>query len=170
MKIAYICAEIGIPVFGLKGASVHIREIVSAFEKKEHEVVVYSPNLQGLPEYKNSLNAVEIKRDFSFDNISKELHKLSNFLGINSNLEYDLRLLHYNICFFDKLKPIFAKEKFDFIYERYSLFNYSGIALSKQFNIPHILEINSPLVKEHSRMVGREIKNIAKQLERNIFK
>ena len=79
-------------------------------------------------------------------------------------------MLHYNISFFEKLKPIFTKEKFDFIYERYSLFNYSGIALSKQFNIPHILEINSPLVIEHTRMVGMELKNIAKQIEQNIFK
>lgn len=170
MKIAYICADIGIPVFGLKGASVHVREVISAFQKKGHQVVVYSSNLEGLPEYKDSFSAVEIKPDSSFENISKELHKLDNFLGINSHIEYDLRLLHYNISFFEKLKPILTKENFNFIYERYSLFNYSGIALSKEINIPHILEINSPLVEEHKRIVGLEITDIAYELEHKIFK
>lgn len=170
MKIAYICTDIGIPVFGHKGASAHIREIVNAFEKLGHETTIYSANLHGLTEYRQNYKAVEIHPDPGFKNILKELWKLDDLLGINNNLEYDLKLLHLNISFYEKLKPIFTREKFDFIYERYSLLGYSGIALSKHFSIPHILEINSPLVKEHTRMVGTEIKRIAIKLEQKIFK
>ena len=40
MKIAYLCADRGIPVLGDKGASVHVREFVSALAGLGHEVTL----------------------------------------------------------------------------------------------------------------------------------
>ena len=31
MKIAYVCADPGVPVFGNKGCSVHVQEMLRAF-------------------------------------------------------------------------------------------------------------------------------------------
>ena len=43
MRVAYICADPGIPVFGTKGASVHVQEVVKAMLSKGLDVTC-SPN------------------------------------------------------------------------------------------------------------------------------
>ena len=40
MRIAYLLADPGIGVFGTKGASVHVQEIIRAFRTHRHEVTV----------------------------------------------------------------------------------------------------------------------------------
>ena len=42
MRIAYISVDPGIPVFGTKGASVHIQEVVRELRRRGHEVTVYT--------------------------------------------------------------------------------------------------------------------------------
>ena len=32
MKILYLCPDLGIPVLGRKGAAVHVRELIGAFD------------------------------------------------------------------------------------------------------------------------------------------
>ncbi|WP_130011432.1 glycosyltransferase family 4 protein [Serinicoccus sediminis] len=44
-RVAYVCADPGIPVFGTKGASVHIQEIVRAWRRRGAEVEVYAVRL-----------------------------------------------------------------------------------------------------------------------------
>ena len=41
MKIAYICADPGVPVLGNKGASVHVREFTNALVELGHQVHIY---------------------------------------------------------------------------------------------------------------------------------
>ena len=41
MRVAYICADPGVPVFGTKGSSVHVQEIVRAWRRAGAEVTVY---------------------------------------------------------------------------------------------------------------------------------
>ncbi len=45
MKILYLCADPGIPVFATKGASVHVRSLVSAFRRAGHDVTLVAPVL-----------------------------------------------------------------------------------------------------------------------------
>ncbi len=40
MRIAYICMDPGIPVFGTKGASVHVQEVIREMRALGHEVVL----------------------------------------------------------------------------------------------------------------------------------
>ena len=40
MRMAYVCADGGIPVFGDKGGSVHVRSMVRAFRALGHDVHV----------------------------------------------------------------------------------------------------------------------------------
>src|SRR5216117_2603829 len=49
MKILYLNPDLGIPVLGRKGASVHVRELVAAFGRAGHTVVVAAPLLTGSP-------------------------------------------------------------------------------------------------------------------------
>jgi len=49
VKLAYVCADFGVPVFGHKGASVHVREMVTAFAECGHDVRVFAPTLDEGP-------------------------------------------------------------------------------------------------------------------------
>ena len=44
-RVAYVCADPGIPVFGTKGASVHVQEIIRAWRARGAEVHVYAVRL-----------------------------------------------------------------------------------------------------------------------------
>lgn len=41
MRVAYVCADPGVPVFGTKGSSVHVQEIVRAWRRAGADVTVY---------------------------------------------------------------------------------------------------------------------------------
>jgi len=80
----------------------------------------------------------------------------------------ELQLVDYHFRFVRKAKKLFKKEKPDLIYQRHSIFNAAGIALSKYFSIPIILEVNNSEVwgkKNWSRLVfeklAAKIENIA---------
>lgn len=45
MRIAYVCLDRGIPILGFKGASVHVREITSALQRRGHEMTVAAVRL-----------------------------------------------------------------------------------------------------------------------------
>ncbi|MDO5740594.1 MAG: glycosyltransferase family 4 protein [Ornithinimicrobium sp.] len=42
LRVAYVCADPGIPVFGTKGASVHLQELVRAWRSRGADVEVYA--------------------------------------------------------------------------------------------------------------------------------
>jgi|SRR3990170_5009942 len=169
MKIAYICADFGVPIFGFKGTSVHVREMINAFQQRGHDVVFFSPSVDGQSKIKKGFKTVEIKPQNSFNNVSKQLRKFDELFGLNSRVRFDLRDLLYNNVLFQKLIIKLREDKFDFIYERYSLFNYSGVALARRLDIPHVLEINAPLCYEQEKMRGLELKNLALQIEKRVF-
>lgn len=55
MNIAYITTDFGVPVFGYKGASIHVREMVRAMRREGHNVHIISPAMhRGKDDEKNS--------------------------------------------------------------------------------------------------------------------
>lgn len=170
MKIAYLCADFGVPIFGFKGASVHVREVVAAWQRIGHEVVVFSPSVERPANGTGEITAVAVEHIPAFHQVSQELQALDHFLGMKTRVRYDLRNLWYNLVLFDAVEPRLRAEQFDFVYERYTLFNYAGVALARRLGLPHILEVNAPLCYEQEKMRGLDIKNLAHELERRIFK
>jgi starch synthase len=47
MRVAYICADRGVPIFGGKGASIHVRELTRALHALGHDVRIASPRRGG---------------------------------------------------------------------------------------------------------------------------
>ncbi|MGH2498995.1 MAG: glycosyltransferase, partial [Candidatus Limnocylindria bacterium] len=47
MRIAYLCADFGIPIHGSKGASIHVRELSRALAAQGHEVLILAPRRGG---------------------------------------------------------------------------------------------------------------------------
>lgn len=118
MKIAYICADFGIPIFGNKGASVHIREIATAFSRKQHDVIIFSPCTEKYSNNSYQFNVQEIKQSDEYELISKQIRIIDANIGINNRLNNDLNKYLYNLTLYNYLMPIFKKEKFDLVYER----------------------------------------------------
>ena len=59
MKIAYLCADPGIPVLGNKGASVHVREFTDALVSLGHDVRIYSAAGVGAGAPDGALNSTQ---------------------------------------------------------------------------------------------------------------
>ena len=132
MRIAYICADAGIPVFGQKGCSIHVQEIIRGFLKQHHQVNLFSPRFgDKIPE---DLQAIKLSKLLPIPKVAQSLREkiaLSMNSEINAALDY--------------------AEPFDLVYERYSLWSYSAMEYARKKGIPGILEVNSPLILEQQK-------------------
>jgi glycosyltransferase involved in cell wall biosynthesis len=54
----------------------------------------------------------------------------------------ELLSLHFNKDFLQNARTLLDKKKISFFYQRYSLNNFSGVYLSKQYRVPFVLEYN----------------------------
>jgi len=150
MKIAYLCEDSQIPIMGVKGASIHIREVISALIKLGHEVFVITTN-KGAKNHGNGQYMI---------------HEVSPF--ISKKLGSDIRMTFTSSKFYKKAKVIFNNVKPDLIYERYELYGSAGMKLAQKFNIPFILEVNAALLWGPKRRLN--FKPLAGYVENNIFK
>lgn len=197
MKIAYISADFGVHIFGYKGASIHVREMVNAFRAFGHSVCIFSSamhdgKVKDVPAEPVNIEKFEAYKSFYPDNpkdairqgevifvevrpskehleMMQKLAALDRFLGRKTRLKQELRNLMYNFDLMEQVGPHLQKWPVDFIYERYSLFSLAGTRLAREADVPHILEVNAPLAYEQEKMRGLEMKNLAKELEAHIF-
>ncbi|WP_353931287.1 glycosyltransferase family 4 protein [Okeanomitos corallinicola TIOX110] len=135
MRIAYVCADLGIPVFGKKGCSIHVQEVIRALEKQGSEVELLATRIGGTPPI-DLANIIVHKLPYIPKVEIEVREKIA--LGINEDLRLNLQGLG-NI---------------DLIYERYSLWSYSAMEFAQKRGIPGILEVNSPLIKEQIKYRG----------------
>lgn len=131
MRIAFICADGGIPVFGCKGASVHIQEVLRALLKQGAEIVLFSRRLGSPPKDLQGIRLVPLDPLPNGD----ALTRAKAALAANRELE----------------QAIQAEGPFDLVYERYSLWSYAGLAYAHRQGWRTLLEVNSPLIAEQKR-------------------
>jgi glycosyltransferase involved in cell wall biosynthesis len=129
------------------GQYVHIEEIINALTELGHEIIVIAPESTDAKSFGESSSLVKRIRQLLPDS----LHEVVEFL----------------YCFWDFLKISIAvlKHRPDVIYERYNLFFPSGIWAKKLFNIPLLLEVNSPLLAERAEHGGLSLSRLAKWSE-----
>lgn len=131
MKIAYVSTDPGIPVFGNKGASIHVQEMLRAFIKAGAQVTLFSPRMSDTPpEDLAGLTAAPLSRYHCKDRTA-EARALQQ-IAMNQTLREAL----------DQHGP------FDLVYERHALFAYSAMEWASDRAIPSILEVNAPLIEE----------------------
>lgn len=123
MKIAYVCVDPGIALFGRKGASVHVQEMIREFRAAGHDVHAYVVRLgDDVPTDLEDLPVTHIKIDKAPVKQREEL----TMQAAATIAEHILR------------------DGADFIYERYSLFS----DVLARTNLPSVLEVNAPLIDE----------------------
>lgn len=135
MRIAYALLDPGIGVFGTKGASVHVQEVIRALRADGHEVTVFCVRTDD--DVPADLADLDVRR-----------HRLPRGLDAGER-EQAVAAASREIA--DEI----ARGGFDLVYERYSLFSDVSARLSAPDGtadgtapIPSILEVNAPLIAE----------------------
>src|SRR5262249_33566709 len=49
MRIAYVCADRGVPIFGRKGCSIHVQEVIRALSAQGASVELFAMRAEGDP-------------------------------------------------------------------------------------------------------------------------
>ena len=130
MRIAYICADAGVPVFGCKGSSVHVQEMLGAFLHTGAQVELFAMRFDGAaPSELADIN----------------VHRLPTPpKGVD---ERERACIAAND---DLYRALDAAEPFDMIYERYSLWSHVAVDFAHAAHVPYLLEVNAPLIAEQS--------------------
>lgn len=150
MKICYLCSDPGIPVFGRKGCSAHVRETCLALASLGHEVRLVCSNAEGDEFGKDLIDRVEVERFHS------------------RRLGFELRRILVDRKIYRAAEQLIRQWNPDALYERYSLYATSGIRLAHQYDIAHILEVNAMLSTEQADRINLPI--LAERYERRIFR
>src|SRR5438874_1476364 len=149
MKILYLCSDAGIPVLGYKGASIHVRELVSAFRRAGHDVVVAAQVLNKNPwETPASMAApvVQIRLSGPASAAVTAVKEFQDIIGMEASLGSELRKILFNReIISSELKRQCDQAPPDFIYERVSLYGIGGVLLARQWGVPLLVELNAPL-------------------------
>jgi glycosyltransferase involved in cell wall biosynthesis len=169
MKVLFICADLGIPVLGRKGAAVHVRSLVAALEREGHTVVLATPSaaksrweeparpptsLLTLPPGDGTVEAVV------------SLKEMIKRLGVTSSLPSEIRRLLYDEEIFPRLLRRFKDDPPDIVYERGSIFSTAGARLASALGRPFLLELNAPLSLEQSTYRGGGLAELAAAAEK----
>ncbi|MGE5692568.1 MAG: glycosyltransferase family 4 protein [Candidatus Zixiibacteriota bacterium] len=158
MKILYLSFDPGIPYWGTKGASIHIREFTKTLKEVGHMVTTVAARVgDSNKKAKDIFELPKVEADFFHQENSKEFHLLAESKAFAQN--FGLRKL---------LKQVKTK-KFDLVYERYSLFGIAGLSFSKESRLPFVLEVNSPLVEEAKTHRQLALEPLAKAVEAYLF-
>ncbi len=131
MRIAYICADSGVEVFGRKGSSVHVQEVTRAFQAHGAQVEMFA-------RYPG--------RDPPSDLSTMTIHELVTPSKGNT-AEREQASLAANAA----LRAALLREgRFNLVYERYALWSYAGMEYALAAGIPGLLEVNAPLIEEQA--------------------
>ena len=148
MRIAYVTVDPGIPVFGTKGASVHIQEVVRELIRRGHDVTVHTTRAgRDIPDDLAGLEVIETRIDVD-DPGARE----------RAQQEVSARIAARIIA-----------GGADLVYERYSLFSTALAEVAEATGAAGVLEVNAPLIEEqrtHRVLVDEEA--AAKALARQV--
>jgi glycosyltransferase involved in cell wall biosynthesis len=135
MRIAYVCADRGVPAFGMKGCSLHVQEVLRAFRNQGGHVDLFTASTMGTPP--QGLASITT-------------HRLQRIKTDNSAIREQAD----QAANADTLAMLRDTGPFDLVYERYSLWSHAGMSHACEAGIPGVLEVNAPLIDEQARYRG----------------
>jgi glycosyltransferase involved in cell wall biosynthesis len=132
MRVAYVCADPGVPVFGAKGSSVHVQSVVRALVRRGAEVELLAARVGGPP-------------PAGLERVT--LHRLPR-PPKGEPAERERRAVAANA---ELARALGALEPVDLVYERCSLWSVAALRHGRAEGVPTVLEVNAPLVEEQAR-------------------
>jgi glycosyltransferase involved in cell wall biosynthesis len=151
-RLLYVSADPGVPVLGHKGASVHVRELVTAFAAEGASVAVASPRIHPEGDSLDArANLVEITP------IVAKRHPSA--ASLRAAIDEQAR----------DLTRIAERLEASAIYERYSLHSRAGADAAAALGLPYVLEVNAPLRDEARRFRSLAYPDIASETEARVY-
>lgn len=152
MRIAYVCADSGIPVWGSKGASAHVRGVVRALRRRGDDVTVFTPRPGGhAPPDLADVDVVVLPTVPRGPVAAREEHAIAANELLLAALE--------------------DSGPFDLVYERYSLWSVAGMVYAHdRATVRSLLEVNAPLIDEQERHRALHDRAAAERRARTAFR
>jgi glycosyltransferase involved in cell wall biosynthesis len=169
MRILYICADLGIPVLGRKGAATHVRNLVAALQRSGHTVVIVAPSATKSPwEEPARLTAPLLTLPPGNATVRTviSLKEIIERYGVASSLPGEIRRLLYDEELYPKLLRRFKDDPPDLIYERGAMFATAGARLAASLGRPLLLELNAPLSLEQAAYRHGKLGDLASAAEK----
>lgn len=162
MRICYLCADLGIPPDGKKGASAHVRGFLRALRLLGHEVLLVTPH---------ELEGLELGPDVRIPALRATPPAIIADIGssVEPRLRRALGHLWTNVAIERALGGLVHDWRPDLIYERYSPFALAGVLTAERAGVPHILEVNAPLAWEGVRYRKQALPEASAALERAVL-
>jgi glycosyltransferase involved in cell wall biosynthesis len=134
MRLAYVCSDPGVPVFGRKGASVHVQAVLRALLRRGDQVHLLAVARGGEPDA--TLAGLQV-------------HELA-LASAKSPAEREARVQQADASVAPALDRLHAAHGVDVVYERYSLWGRTATTWAAAHRVPSVLEVNAPLVEEQA--------------------
>src|SRR2546430_8237435 len=135
MRIAYVCADAGVPIFGRKGCSVHVQEMLRAFQRRGAGVDVFAARVDETPS--SGLESLQVHHVTPVGDGDPSSHAAA-IAALNDELA----------ALLDRAGP------YDLVYERYSLWSVAAMEHAATAGVPGLLEVNAPLIEEQATYRG----------------
>ena len=132
MRMAYVCMDRGISVFGWTGSSVHVQEVIRAMSRLGVQVELFTARLDGEPPPDLALVPVHCLPVLQEGPCAT---REQSGLAKNRDLRVALQ----------RAGP------FDLVYERYSLWSFAGMEFARDMGASGLLEVNAPLIEQQVR-------------------
>lgn len=146
MRLAYLSTDVGVAYGGTKGASVHVGEVVAALAAERHEVLVLVAALAAGARPPHGVT-VEL------------LPGPGRAATVADRLRFQDDLVEWLAQRLGRFGPLA-------LYERLALHSAAGTAVAARLRIPHLLEMNAPLIEEASRYRALDEAPAAVRLQR----
>jgi glycosyltransferase involved in cell wall biosynthesis len=150
MRIAYVCMDRGVPVFGWTGSSIHVQELIRAFLARGADVELFAAQLGN--DAPGGLEAVSVQWLPVLSEGPRATREQAA-LAANNDLRAALE----------------RQGRFDLVYERYSLWSYAGMEFARDTGVPGLLEVNAPLIEQQAQYRGLVDRASAEQVAERVF-
>jgi len=160
MKILYYAPNPHLSLNAQTGYGTHMREMIKCWKRMGHEVeplIAGDLGNSGAGNYQNNHQPVK--------------ERIKNLIpGYLWESVKDRKLIHFDLEMAKVLKHRVEKFKPDFIYERVSYLQNSGVEIAGQYHIRHISEVNAPFPEERVYFSGKSAYlNRARAIEKEIL-
>ena len=147
MRIAYLCADPTVPVFGDDGASVRLQELVRALNRQGHKVHLLAARLGArsghLPA---TIESIDLSSAVPGPDDQQP--------GPGSPGDLEQRLQRLAAAAEQRLLELHREQPFGLVYERCSLQGAGGVRVPRALGVPRILEVDGPLPAERLHLAG----------------
>jgi glycosyltransferase involved in cell wall biosynthesis len=135
---------------GEEPESVHIAAIVGALRRLGHEVDIVGP--------------APIRTAATHEGGRRSL--LGRLKGAAPRFVVELAQVAFNVVSVAQLARALSRTRYDFIYERYALYDIAGLVAARIFALPRVLEVNTLYAQAWRKYYGLRFARLARFTER----